>query len=627
MSKPRRIVIDVETGSGHDLKKLGAYKYFEHPWSTLEYVSWSEDGAAARSWVPASGAPMPPALASIKAGDTIVAHRSSFERTALRSEAGRRAGFNLPDGVLWDCTRARSTAYGLPPSLNEASKAMGFGEKLDLPPKFFAPYATPPTREYLLARADTLKDYCPRDVDLSVKLDAAVPHLDARDRKLIDIDARINDRGVLLDVEAAELFAAAALRAKPLLLEECIRKHDVRPTSPKQLLPKLLSYGVDTPDAKADTLRILLKSDSLPDNARELIEYRLEAAQNAGSKYRTALDARMADGRLRGMFQFYSALNGRWGSYIVQLQNLKRSLSKATGKEYTDAEVAAILDALRAGGVIGYGDVSGLVRHMFVAPEGKSLLSIDLKQIEARILSWLAGAEIRLAVFRDPLADIYMETARAIGGTRFDGKIGELSFGYQGGWRAAVRGARKFGASLSESNARQRVYAWRNAPMNRPIVKLWNALEYAAVQTVRDGSQSRREGRLTFGMCGDALRVTCPSGGHIYYHKPRIDTDGKLVFFGMNTHTRQFEEDASLYGGRLAQNATSRTGRDTIGDAMIRIDAVAPEFMTGTVHDEVLGEGDAQDASELEQLMIARADWMDDILPIAADTSVRHRYA
>lgn len=626
MPKPRRIVIDVETGSGADLKKLGAYKYFEHPWATLEFVSWSEDGEPARSWVPASGAPMPPALASIKAGDTIVAHRSSFERTALRSHAGKRAGFNV-DGVLWDCTRARSTAYGLPPSLNEASKAMGFGEKLDLPPKFFAPYTQAPTRDYLLNRADTLKDYCPRDVDLSVKLDAALPRLDERDTKLIDIDARINDRGWLLDKEAARLFATGALRAKPLLIADCERKHGIRPTSPKQLLPKLLEYGVDTPDARADTLRILLKSDTLPDVARELIEFRLEAAQNAGSKYHTALLACMADGRLRGMFQFYSALNGRWGSYVVQLQNMKRSLSKETGKEYTDAEVAAILDGLLAGATIGYGEVSGLVRHMFVAPDGKSLLSIDLKQIEARVLSWLANAHDRLAVFRDPLADIYTETGRAIGGTRFDGKIAELYFGYQGGWRAVVRGARKFGASVSESSARQRVYAWRNANMNRPIVKLWDALERAALETVRKEMVTRREGRLTFGMCGDALRVTCPSGGHIYYHRPRIDTDGRLIFFGMNTHTRQFEEDASLYGGRLAQNATSRTGRDTIGDAMIRIDAAAPEFMTGTVHDEVVGEGDARDAPDLEQLVIARSDWMDGILPIAADTSVRHRYA
>lgn len=623
MAKPRRIVLDLETSSGHDLKKLGAYKYFEHPWARITFASWSENGEPARSWIPATGAPMPPELASLKPGDTIVAHRSSFERTGLRSHAGRSLGFNV-DGVHWDCTRARSTAYGLPGALNGASKAMGFGEKLDLPPKFFAPDTEPPTREHDLAKAHTLRDYCPRDVDLSVKLDAAIPRLQARDVRLLDIDAVINDRGVLLDVEAAELFTAGAQRAKPQLITDCIARHGVKPTSPKQVLPKLREYGVETETAGADQLRMLLKLDDLPDNARELITFRLEAAQNAGSKYTTALAARMADDRLRGLFQFYSALNGRWGSYVVQLQNMKRSLNKATGKEFTDAEVAAILDMLRAGGDIGYGEVNGLVRHMLVAPDGKSLLSIDLKQIEARVLSWLADAHDRLELFRRG-ADIYLATAAAIGGTRFDGKIGELSFGYQGGWAAAVRGARKFGALLTEAQARQRVYAWRNAPMNRPIVKLWDNLERAAIECVRKDLLQRREGKVVFGMDGDTLRITCPSGGHLYAHKPRITNEGELVFSGMNTHTRQWEEDVSLYGGRITQWVTSRTARDIIGGGMIRTHDAGAELV-GSVHDELIIEGDAKDVSELEQLVIEPEAWTG-ILPIAADAAVRHRYA
>lgn len=627
---PRRIVLDIETSSGYDLKKLGAYKYFSHPWARAGFISWADvtDGharAQVKSYIPATGEPTPRELTSIGRGDTVVAHRASFERAGLLAETGRRLGLHLDD-VTWDCTRVRATAFGLPPSLNEAAKALGYGEKLELPDKFFAPDTEAPTREFDLKRAEVLKDYCPRDVELSVKLDARLPKLSAFDARLMSVDAKINDRGILLDRGAAEAFALACERAKPQLIADCIARHGVKPTSPKQLLPKLLAYGVDTADARADTLRMLLKSDRLPANARELIELRLEAAQNAGSKYRVAIAAAMEDGRLRGMFQFFAALNGRWGSYVVQLQNMKRSLSKATGKEFTDAEVAAILDVIAGGGTIGYGESCGLVRHMLVASPGQRLLSIDLKQIEARVLSWLADAFARLDVFRDPSADIYTATAAAIGGTRFDGKIAELSFGYQGGAGAAIRGARKYGAYLSEHAAQQRVYAWRNAPMNRPIVNFWGDIERAAIDTVRRGLVMKREGKLVFGMHDDCLRMTLPSGTHIYYQRPKIGRDGKLTFFGMNTHTRQYEEDASLYGGRLAQNATSKTARDVIGGGMLRT-AAAGADLVGSVHDELIIEGKPTDAPELEALVTELEGWMDPTLPIAADTSVRHRYA
>lgn len=57
-------------------------------------------------------------------------------------------------------------------------------------------------------------------------------------------------------------------------------------------------------------------------------------------------------------------------------------------------------DALR----VLYGSVpdtlSQLIRTAFIAPEGHVLIDADFSAIEARVISWLAGEEWRLEVFR-----------------------------------------------------------------------------------------------------------------------------------------------------------------------------------------------------------------------------------
>ena len=107
-----------------------------------------------------------------------------------------------------------------------------------------------------------------------------------------------------------------------------------------------------------------------------------------------------ADGRIRGLLQFYGAnRTGRWAGRLVQVQNLPRT--------YTDPIPLArrlVKDENVDGLRVIYGNVpdtlSQLIRTAFIATPGNVLIDADFSAIEARVISWLAGEEWRLEVFR-----------------------------------------------------------------------------------------------------------------------------------------------------------------------------------------------------------------------------------
>ena len=117
-----------------------------------------------------------------------------------------------------------------------------------------------------------------------------------------------------------------------------------------------------------------------------------------------------ADGRARGMFQFYGAnRTGRWAGRIIQMQNLPQNhlddLSEARG-------------LVRAGGFDAlemlYEDVpdtlSQLIRTAFVPQEDRKFIVADFSAIEARVIAWLAGEKWRQDVFAQG-KDIYCASA------------------------------------------------------------------------------------------------------------------------------------------------------------------------------------------------------------------------
>src|SRR5690606_8279702 len=102
----------------------------------------------------------------------------------------------------------------------------------------------------------------------------------------------------------------------------------------------------------------------------------------------------------KGLFQFYGAgRTGRWAGRLIQLQNLPRN-------SMADLDQARAL--LKSGNFNEFKEkftdatatLSQLIRTAIIPRKGKIFAVADFSAIEARVLSWLAGEEWRLEVFR-----------------------------------------------------------------------------------------------------------------------------------------------------------------------------------------------------------------------------------
>lgn len=191
-------------------------------------------------------------------------------------------------------------------------------------------------------------------------------------------------------------------------------------------------------------------------------------------KYTAMDNAVCADGRCRGMFMFYGAnRSGRFSGRIIQLQNLYRNsmadLDEARAIVRSDDTVALELLYDSIPDVL-----SELVRTAFIPAEGMKFIVADFSSIEARVLSYLAGEQWRLDVFREG-GDIYCATASRMFGVpvekhgmngelRQKGKQAELACGYGGGVGAMkAMGALELG--IAEDELDGIVKAWRSASL------------------------------------------------------------------------------------------------------------------------------------------------------------------
>ena len=152
----------------------------------------------------------------------------------------------------------------------------------------------------------------------------------------------------------------------------------------------------------------------------------------------------------------------------------------------------------------------------------------DFSSIEARVLSYLAGEQWRLDVFREG-GDIYCATASRMFGVpvekhgmngelRQKGKQAELACGYGGGVGAMkAMGALELG--IAEDELDGIVKAWRSA--SPKTVRMWWDVDRAVKEAVKEKTTTATHG-LTFTYQSAMLFITLPSGRRLAYVKPRI---------------------------------------------------------------------------------------------------------
>lgn len=589
------LFIDIETFSDVDLKRVGVYPYAASPRFEVLMVAWAIDDDPVKVEFNLDGV-----LGLLHDTDfTKIAFNAQFERVCL----GGPGPWHDPAVVAME--------LGYPANLAGVSEWLGGEQKSSAGTRLISYFCKPNRKGERNMPEDAPEDwadfveYCRQDVvtlrDIHRRLGADFPT--DMERRVYEVDQKINDRGLRIDLDLARAAHAAAEENQEEHMGEAeLLTGLANPNSGDQLKAWFKDTGKPLKDLRAETVEALLAGDDLTPTQRRVLELRQELALTAAKKFTTALSAVSPDGRLRGSFRFFGAHTGRWTGKGVQPQNLPRH-QLATE---TDTD-AAILD-LYLGLGASSDTLKALVRALFVGP----FTVVDYASIEARVLAWMADERWALDAFADG-RDIYVETAERMGGlTRSQGKVAVLALGYNGG----VTSLRAMGAEGDDATLQRLVDAWRGA--NGAIRGLWRTM----------GDAFRLGGpvgeHITIEVDGDDRYMRLPSGRAIGYHDVKhtwVDTQyGRRLSASFRDPKQPGR--VRTYGGKLTENATQAIARDVLAEALVRLDDAGYDVVAH-VHDEIIVE--AEDIAGVTELMTQQPTWAAG-MPIDAEGFVCRRY-
>lgn len=614
--------IDLETYSPEDLTETGVYKYVEAEDFQILLFAYSVNNSPVRIIDLASGETLPPKILNALRDPNVLktAYNAAFERICLSKYLGLPLGTYLsPDD--WDCTMVRAARLALPLSLAQCGAVLGLGEQKMKEGKSLINYFSKPCRptktngmrtrnlpEHAPEKWATFKRYCIRDVEVEQAIRRKVTRLQVTptERKIWLLDQRINDRGVLIDLQMAKKASDFDDEYREKLSEEARNLTGLEnPNSVTQLKAWLKrETGIDFPSVTKETV-----AQALPrinsQKAKRMLQIRQELGKTSTAKYKAMLTCACADGRARGLFQFYGAnRTGRFAGRLLQLQNLPqnhiadidyaRNLVKHGTLEDIEFEFGNVPKLL-----------SELIRTAFIAKEGCTFHVCDFSAIEARVIAWLAGENWVLDVFRSG-GDIYCATASQMFGVpvekhgqnaelRQRGKVSVLALGYGGGIEALRQmGGERLG--LTDGEMYDTVKKWRKA--NPHIVRLWKHVE-AAVRAALTGDALPIEKGLKFEMKWGGLCITLPSKRQLFYPRMHLNpqTD-RLEYEGMNQE-KKIWCTLETYGGKLTENIVQAIARDALVETMLRLDEEGINIVFH-IHDETVNE--ARPEQTLEQI-------------------------
>lgn len=604
--------IDLETYSDQPLAKTGVYRYVESPDFEILLFAYSVDGGSVQQIDLACGEKIPSEILCALEDDKVTkwAFNANFERICLSRFLGHPTGDYLePDS--WKCSMVWAAYMGLPLSLEGVGAVLGLEkqkltEGKDLIKYFCQPCA--PTKsngqrtrnlpEHAPDKWLAFKRYNIRDVETEMSIQARLSKYPVPDSvwEEYHLDQEINDRGVGLDMELVRQAIQMDGRSRSELTQAMKELTSLdNPNSVQQMKQWLADNGVETDTLGKKAVAELLKT--APPELQKVLTLRQQLAKSSVKKYQAMETAVCADGRARGMFQFYGAnRTGRWAGRIIQMQNLPQNhlddLTEARGLvRVGDFDALEML----------YEDVpdtlSQLIRTAFVPQENRKFIVADFSAIEARVIAWLAGEKWRQDVFAEG-KDIYCASASQMFGVpvekhgvnghlRQKGKIAELALGY-GGSVGALKAMGALEMGLQEDELPALVSAWRQA--NPKIVQFWWAVDRAVMDAVTRKTTTKTHG-IVFSARNGMLFITLPSGRNLAYVKPKIGENrfgGDCITYEGVGGTKKWERLDS-YGPKFVENIVQATSRDLLCYAMQTLRCCS---IVMHIHDEVVIEAD-----------------------------------
>ena len=621
--------IDLETYSAVSIGAAGSYRYILDPSFEILLFAYSLDGMPVEVIDVASGQIIPLWLKNALKNPLYIKHayNAAFEWFAL----SKYLGWLPPD--QWRDTMLHALYCGYPASLDAAGRAMGLPEdkkKLTTGKALIRYFCVPckpsnanGNRTRNLPKHDPakwklFKEYNGQDVVTEMEIDrrlSAFP-VPAFVQKQWETDLTMNARGVAADMEMVSGALVIGATVKSQLMAEARQLSGLdNPNSIKQLarwLTEATDSDAEITSVTKETVATMLKQPQ-PANVQRMLEIRQELGKTSTKKY-DALETCIADdGRVRGLLQFYGAnRTGRWAGRLVQVQNLPRTYTHPLPPARQLVKDRNI-DGLR----LMYGSIndtlSQLIRTAFVATPGNVLIDADFSAIEARVISWLAGQEWRLEVFRTH-GKIYEASASQMFhvpiekikkgnpeyALRQRGKVAELALGYQGGVSAMRRMDTGHNLDdLSDDEVKGIVDRWRET--NSMIRDLWNIVDSAAVTVITNGGAQTIRSETTDAVVTLAceldvitgtryMTILLPSGRKLYYPSPEIGVNRwgnpSVSYMGQNQTTKRWER-VETYGGKLVENIVQAIARDCLAIAIENLEAQGLHVVFH-IHDEVV---------------------------------------
>ena len=616
--------IDLETFSDVDLKKCGVYKYAESPDFEILLFGVSVDGGEVTVYDLASGATVPEDIIQALADDSVIkwAYNASFERVCLSVWLRRNypqyfssysieedTVRNYLDPTSWRCSLVWGAYMGLPLSLDGIGKVLKLENQKMAEGKALIRYFCVPCKptkanggrtrnlpEHDPVKWSTFIAYNKRDVETEMAIQQKLSKFPVPDFlwEEYHLDQEINDRGIQLDMVLVEQAIAIDERSREELSAKMRQLTALEnPNSVQQMKEWLTKHGLEVDSLDKKAVKELLKT--APPELAEVLELRRQLAKSSVKKYQAMQNAVCADGRARGMFQFYGAnRSGRWAGRLIQLQNLPQNhmAHLEDARSLVRSGDYALLSTL-------YDSVpevlSELIRTAFVPRDGYKFIVSDFSAIEARVLSFLAGESWRLKVFAEN-GDIYCASASAMfhvpvekhgqnAHLRQKGKIAELALGY-GGSVGALKSMGALEMGLTEDELQPLVDAWRTSNPN--IVQFWWDVDNAVKTAVRQRLDTETHG-IRFRYRSGMLFIILPSGRQLCYVKPKMGTNkfgGDSVTYEGVGSTKKWERIES-YGPKFTENVVQAISRDILMYAMRTLSHC---FIVGHVHDELIIE-------------------------------------
>jgi DNA polymerase len=622
-------------------------------------------------------------LKAINDNWTFVAHNARFEQEIWWWICTKRWGWPMPR--KWSCTAARARYWGVRGSL------AGAADDLELPlqkasaagDSFIKTFCVP--RAYRGAKKHGIisqlwaeprelpeayalgKEYCLRDVQVEKQIDELLPDLPEFEQRVWDLDFKINTHGIPIDLDSvakavdfSEHYCASAVQ----------RFNDLTSVNPTQR-EKVLGYinareeQLNLPDLKSKTLTRLALHE-LPHDLQEIVSIRLDCARASVKKLKAMYDNTSTDGYARGLFMYYGAHTGRWSGKRLQPHNFIRGDAKQS-----DHMFKFLTDPVWRHGVNGHtprwietADILfprplktlSMSMRGFIKPHDGYILSGDYAQVEARVLAWLANCHTLLDAFAHG-EDVYVHFAAdhmyrrkyedyfngngkvrpEFADERQRAKSAVLGCGFQLGPIGFLKYCDSQDIIIKPEEAEFTVKAYRSAypEISDYNTGLWARTGYCAIKAVEnEGEKVTLWGTpITFQVKRvdqDRWWLVCtlPSGRHIAYYRPKIDSRdqwGKPVL-SFRTEWRGGTYREATYGGKLVENIVQGVARDICAIGALNADA-AGFTVIAMIHDEIVTQRDTPDNIELlKHCLLDMPEWCKG-LPLDADVKSMVRYS